>query len=141
MNKTDTQLPKVNLATEHYVREIMAQNRHEIADAMREQTAAIHNTMRQQTLQIVLSLVGIGVAIIVALSGLARGLAARREQGGLATDVVPADDLTLIWSPDRTHARALRSDGTDALTLVVAGAPQPFEVHVGRLRGAWTILR
>jgi hypothetical protein len=34
---------------------------------MREQTAAIHNTMRQQTLQIVLSLVGIGVAIIVAL--------------------------------------------------------------------------
>jgi hypothetical protein len=74
-------------------------------------------------------------------AGLARGLAARREQGGLATDVVPAGDLTLIWSPDRTHARALRSDGTDALSLVVAGTPQPFEVHVGRLRGAWTILR
>jgi hypothetical protein len=67
MNKTDTQLPKVNLATEHYVREIMAQNRHEIADAMREQTVSIHNTMRQQTLQIILSVVGICGAGFIAL--------------------------------------------------------------------------
>lgn len=74
-------------------------------------------------------------------TGLSQGLATRREQGGLTVDLASPEDLDLVWSPDRTHVRPLRGDGSDALHLLVGGAPQPFELHVGRLDGSWAVLR
>jgi hypothetical protein len=73
--------------------------------------------------------------------GLLQSLAARRASADFRADVVAAQDLQLVWSPDRRVVRALRRDGRDAIQLHYQGDWSGFAVSLAFGAGRWWILR
>jgi hypothetical protein len=73
--------------------------------------------------------------------GLLEGLKRRRALPSFRVELCTPTDLTLVWSPDRTLARSLRKNGTDAILLYIDGVASGFEVTLGMDREQWIVIR
>lgn len=73
--------------------------------------------------------------------GLVRGLATRSAVQGFQVTLAAQHDVALVWSPDRRLARAMRSDGSDAVMIRSDGMWSGFEITLGFNQGRWIVIR
>lgn len=74
-------------------------------------------------------------------TGLLKGLEARRATAGWRVRVAEAQDLVLLWSPDRHVARAMLRDWQDAIQLFNGRDWTGFQVTLGFSQGHWIVIR